>query len=137
MRTALDTNVISSIWSYEESAPALLMQLESTLAQGSLVICPVVYAELHGYPRMTREKLDEFLGETRISVDWQMDAEIWSLAGNRFAAYVRLRRRQKQPGPKRLLADFVIGAHAQLRADRLLTLDHKRFQHDFSELILE
>lgn len=136
MRTALDTNVISSIWSSEESAPQLLEQLDEALQRGNLVICPVVFAELHGYPHMSRGKIERFLDITRVSVDWEMDTEIWSLAGERFAEYLRRRRKQKHPDPRRLLADFIIGAHAQLRADRLLSLDHRRFRHDFPELIL-
>lgn len=136
MRTALDANVISSIWSFEESASRLTEQLGEALLQGGLIICPVVYAELHGYPRMSRDKIEHFLGLTRVVVDWQMDREVWDLAGERFSAYVARRRRQKHSGPKRLLADFIIGAHAQLRADRLLTLDQQRFRHDFAELIL-
>ena len=38
--------------------------------------------------------------------------------------------------PKRLLADFVIGAHALYSADRLLTLDEGRYRRDFPELKL-
>lgn len=136
MRTAIDANVISSIWSYEETAPQLLEQLDKALEWGSLVLCPVVYAELHGYPGISRGKIDEFLDATRVSVDWRMDEEVWGLAGSRFADYAKRRRKQKHPSPKRLLADFVIGAHAQLRADRLLTLDQRRYRHDFPELIL-
>lgn len=136
MRTALDANVISSIWSYEESALRLLEQLGEALEWGSLVLCPVVYAELHGYPGISRGKIDVFLDATRISVDWQMDEEVWALAGDRFADYVKRRRKQKHAAPKRLLADFMIGAHAQLRADRLLTLDQRRYRHDFPELVL-
>lgn len=136
MRTALDANVISSIWSFEESAPRLLEQLEDALSWGSLVICPIVYAELHAYPHMTRQKIEEFLDFTRVAVDWRIDQEIWCLAGERFAEYAKRRRKQRHGNPQRMLADFVIGAHAQLQADRLLTLDQQRFRHDFPELLL-
>lgn len=136
MRTALDTNAISSIWSSEESAPGLLNRLDEAVRWGSLVICPVVYAELHGYPHMTAEKIEEFLRFSRIEVDWQTEREIWELAGDRFSGYAKRRRKAKQAEPRRLLADFIIGAHAQLRADQLLTLDQRRFRHDFPELVL-
>jgi predicted nucleic acid-binding protein len=36
--------------------------------------------------------------------------------------------------PRRLLVDFVIGAHALLRADRLLTLDTSLYKQDFPDL---
>jgi hypothetical protein len=38
--------------------------------------------------------------------------------------------------PKRLLADLVIGAHALIHADRLMTLDPARYRHDFPEFKL-
>jgi len=33
-----------------------------------------------------------------------------------------------------LLADFIVGAHALTRSDRLLTLDPSRYSRDFPEL---
>jgi predicted nucleic acid-binding protein len=37
---------------------------------------------------------------------------------------------------RRLLVDFLIGAHAELRAERLLTLDPSRYTQDFPALRL-
>jgi len=37
---------------------------------------------------------------------------------------------------KRLLVDFLIGAHARLKADRRLTLDASRYRTDFRDLTL-
>jgi hypothetical protein len=136
VRLALDTNVISAIWSAEASAPRLLQQLGEAMNWGGLVVCPIVYAELYGYPNMTRAKINEFLNSTRVRVDWEIDRELWDIAGERFAKYGQRRRKQKLETPKRFLADFLIGAHAALRADRLLTLDQRRYRHDFPELHL-
>jgi predicted nucleic acid-binding protein len=57
-------------------------------------------------------------------------------AGRRFARYA-VHRRKSGPGkPKRLLADFLIGAHASLQADRLMSLDPTRYKQYFPELKL-
>jgi hypothetical protein len=60
----------------------------------------------------------------------------WIKAGRRFAHYAKRRRRSSCQGPKRLLADFIIGSHALSRADRFMTLDPKRYAPDFPELKL-
>jgi predicted nucleic acid-binding protein len=136
MRTALDTNIISAIWS--GSAPAV--QIAGTLAQaaneGALVICAPVYVELRAYPNMTAEYLERFLAHTRVEVDFLIDAPVWRDAAQRFAHYAHRRRKSGGGEAKRLLVDFVIGAHASLHADRLFTLDPRRFVKDFPKLRL-
>jgi predicted nucleic acid-binding protein len=44
--------------------------------------------------------------------------------------------RSRAGGKKRLLVDFLIGAHAFLCADRLLTLDPHRYVQNFPKLRL-
>ena len=136
MRTALDTNIISAIWS--GSAPAV--QTAGTLAraanEGALVICAPVYVELRAYPNMTAEYLERFLAHTRVEVDFLIDAPVWREAAQRFANYSHRRRKSGGGEAKRLLVDFIIGAHASLHADRLFTLDPHRFTKDFPKLLL-
>ena len=55
-------------------------------------------------------------------------------AARRLEPYAKRRRRSAPRGPKRLLADFIIGSHALAQADRSLTLDPKRYERDFPEL---
>jgi len=55
-------------------------------------------------------------------------------AARRLERYAKRRRWPAPRGPKRLLADFIIGSHALAQADRSLTLDPKRYERDFPEL---
>jgi predicted nucleic acid-binding protein len=65
-----------------------------------------------------------------------LSKDIWTVAGEAFAAYAERRRKDKAGQPKRLLVDFVVGAHAQAVANRLLTLDAERYRSAFSKLRL-
>jgi predicted nucleic acid-binding protein len=47
---------------------------------------------------------------------------------------VARRRKQKEAEPRRILADFVIGAHALVNGYRLLTLDAGIYQVSFPRL---
>ena len=108
--------------------------LASASSQGALVISGVVYAELSAHPACSR--LDEFLRDASIDVRWVTTEPVWRLAAKTFAAYARRRRASSGGQPKRFLADFLVGAHATLEADRLVTLDAARYQNDFPNLKL-
>jgi predicted nucleic acid-binding protein len=136
LRTALDTNVISALWSGESAAQQLDWVLFQARAEGGLVICAPVYCELLAHPLATRRFVEGFLRETGIVVDYLLDEPIWQQAAASFAAYAERRRRSKSGTPKRLLVDFVIGAHALSSADRLMTLEATRYQLAFPSLKL-
>ena len=103
---------------------------------GSLIISPFVFAELLAYPRATEDFVRGFLHATGIVVDLKLDEKIWTEAGLRYARYSARRRQTTGEGPRRILPDFMIGAHALVQAERLLTLDPKRYSQDFPELRL-
>jgi predicted nucleic acid-binding protein len=136
LRTAIDSNVISAIWTEELSVPRLLVQLEEARQEGALLISPFVFAELHAYPRMSEALIGKFLKLTGVTVDLQLDETVWIEAGLRFARYAARRRQSFGAAPRRLLADFLVGAHALVQAERLLTLDPKVYRQDFPELRL-
>ena len=134
MRTALDTNVLSALWSGEPSARGIDSALFEARSEGGLVICAPVYCELLAYPSATQRFVREFLGEAGIFVDFLLDEQVWQRAANAFVAYAECRRRSRGGSAKRMLVDFVIAAHALLRADRLMTLDASRYRRDFPKL---
>jgi predicted nucleic acid-binding protein len=102
---------------------------------GALLISPFVFAELHAYPGATEAFLQGFLAATGVHVDTRLEERIWPEAGRRFARYAA-RRRQSGSEPIGLLADFLIGTHALVQADRLFTLGPRRYVLDFPELPL-
>ena len=136
MKTAVDSNVLSALWSNEPSALRIEEELQSARAQGSVVVCAPVYVELVAHPLVSLAFVDQFLAETAIRVEFSLNEPVWRKAAERFTAYAKRRRRSGGATPKRFLADFVIAAHALLHADRLFTLDPSRYQLDFPELRL-
>lgn len=134
MRTAIDTNILSAIWSGEPSARQLAGRLGAARLDGALLIAPAVFSELHAYPGATADFIAGFLKATGIAVDWKLEEAVWLETGLRFARYDVRRRTSAGSGPRRLMADFLIGAHALLQADRLFTLDPKIYEQDFPEV---
>jgi predicted nucleic acid-binding protein len=54
-----------------------------------------------------------------------------------FQAYAERRRRQRDHGTRRILANFLIGAHAGIRGYRLLSLDERLYRAAFPALKIE
>lgn len=130
MITAIDTNILLDILvpnenSYEASADAL----QDAAGEGSLVVSDVVYAELCIHFESQRE-CDAFLESNEIRVQ--------TLArGAHFFASRAWRIYRRQGGKRtRILADFLIGAHAQKQATRLLSRDRGFYRKLFPSLEL-
>jgi predicted nucleic acid-binding protein len=136
VRTAIDTNIVSALWSNESGVEDIIQELSEARNLGALLIAPVVYAELLAHPKATEAFLDRFLAATGIKADFQLDESVWIDAGRRFARYASHRRKARSGEPKRLLADFLIGSHALLQADRLMSRDPSRYKQYFPELKL-
>ena len=133
MKTALDSNILSSLWSAEKSAEHITQKLVEARARGGIVLCAPVYVELTAHPLVTPGMVDRLLKEADIAIEFVLDEAVWRMAAERFAAYAHRRRTSAGGVPKRLLPDFLIAAHALLNADRLFTLDASRYQQDFPE----
>src|SRR5258708_34235680 len=106
MRTAIDTNVVSDLWSKEPSASDIARNRGNAKAEGGLVVSGPVYAELLAYPKATESFVNDFLDDTGIAVGFAFHHPVWVEAARRFARYAKPRRRSARRGPKRLMAVF-------------------------------
>jgi predicted nucleic acid-binding protein len=153
MITAVDTNIILDVLipgePFCESSKELL---DRHLSKGKLILCEVVVAELAArFP--SNEELTSFLAETRTSLVHSNEKSLY-LAGSRWAEYARKNAKSRflcgkcghafEPAcpecnaalTRRLhvLADFLIGAHALVQADCILSRDLGVYKTYFSDL---
>jgi hypothetical protein len=137
MTTAIDTNVITALWNVDD---ALNRQAQGALdvafGRGKLVVSGVVYAELLAAPLRAGQFVDRFFADAGIDVEWEINENMLRTAGVAFRSYAEQRRKQKSLQPRRILADFLIGAHALVKGHRLLTLDEKHYRAAFPKLEL-
>lgn len=136
MRTALDSNVLMALINGEPTAAAVAARLGEIQQQGPLVICGAVYAELLAGQGVTPNDLQTLLKRTRTALETEASLALWEQAGLAFNAYAERRRRSDGSLARRLLADFLVGAHANLSADQLFTLDPHRYTLAFPQLKL-
>ena len=135
MTTVLDTNVLVALWTKDD---ALNKQAQAVLddarSRGRMVISGVVYAELLAEQQRNEAFVDEFCDEAGIQVEWEVTERMWREAGRAYQAYAGRRTKQREAGPRRILADFVIGAHALVSGYKLLTLDAGIYRASFPKL---
>lgn len=138
MAVAIDTNVLTSLLAGQEpEATQSRIVLRDAKQRDTLVISAPVYAETSATSGEVAAILDRFLHDTGIGVDWQLDEAVWRLGGLAYRGYAERRRAQRgDPGPRRILADFVIGAHASLHASALITSDTGVYRAAFPGLIV-
>jgi predicted nucleic acid-binding protein len=135
MITAVDTNVIVALWDKDPNLnSAAQTALDRALGRGGLIISAPVFAELLACPGRHEAFLDKFLQDTGIALEWDLDESVCRTAGRAFQAYAVRRRKQGDSGPRRILADFLIGAHASGRGCELLTLDDRMYRTAFPGL---
>jgi hypothetical protein len=128
MITAVDTNILIDIIneSREFTVESIAAILDSR-QNGVAVICDIVYAEICA-AFDSIEECDRFLTRFHIKVE-PLDTASSFIASRSWINY--LKSGGKRP---RILADFLIAAHASNQADRLLTRDRGFFKSHFPGL---
>ncbi len=129
MITAVDTSVLVDAFTPDERfGPQARDWLVAAYDAGAILVCDVVYAELA--PRFPeRAALDAALRAVNATLSPIDSAMAWE-AGRRWSRY------RLAGGPReRILADFLIGAHALAAADRFLTRDRGFYRSYFPELL--
>lgn len=127
MKTALDSSVILDVlvddprWGSASEAA-----LKDALDRGSLVIGECVLAEIT--PALPKNEIAAFLSDWNILfVPSSRESSI--LAGEMYRTHLRRNR-----GTKRVLPDFLIGAHAFCHAGCLLARDRGYYRDYFTGL---
>jgi predicted nucleic acid-binding protein len=126
--TAVDSNVILDLLTgSREHGVRSAAALRHATADGALVASTAVWAEVvgaHEDPQLAADRLD------RLSIGLLPDdRDVAIEAGRVYRAY-----RLAGGTRRRILPDFLIGAHALVHADRLLTRDRGFYRSSFKRL---
>ncbi|HUE75722.1 MAG TPA: nucleotide-binding protein [Chloroflexota bacterium] len=154
MITAVDTNVLFDLLIPQAPRGELSERALTDAARaGALVVSEPVYAELAAF-FPGRDQLEKFLNDTRIRHDPSSSLTLYE-AGRAWRQY-----RERRPAGvmcsrcgqtqvarcahcdeviavrQHVVADFIIGAHGLLQADRLLTHDRGDYATYFPDLAI-
>jgi predicted nucleic acid-binding protein len=154
MITAVDSNILFDILLPDEKFLGNSLHFLETAAQhGPLIICEIVFGELASHFN-TQIELNKFLTDTRIQYTPNSKESLYYAAQLWLHYKKNLKRKYYCPqcgkelmnrcekcsflfnSPKRLLNDFIIGAHAHFFADVLLTRDRGFYKKYFKDLLI-
>jgi len=128
MISAVDSSVILDVLTDNARfAEPSLGALRKGAQQGKLIVCECVITEV--FPALSdTSKLEDLLTDWGlVFVPSTMESAV--VAGGMFAAYLK-----RSGEKKKVIADFLIGAHALVHADRLIARDRGYFRDYFKAL---
>jgi predicted nucleic acid-binding protein len=130
MITAVDSSVILDVVTADSRfARKSARALREARRAGRLIVCETVIAEIT--PALQTEQTVRELMESWSLFFEASDLSVALLAGRIFRIYL-----DRGGSHRRVVPDFLIGAHALGRANRLLARDRGYLRDYFSELIL-
>lgn len=128
MVAAVDSSILVDVFTNDAvHGQRSLELLRRARNEGAVIVCPIVWGELRAFFD-TGELLQTTMQRADIQFD-PFDVACADLAGEYWRIY-----RASGGKRSRVVADFFVGAHAVVRAGRLLTRDRGFYRRYFSHL---